>query len=255
MKPISSSRTCNHKPSIGSPGVSLIELIIVVLIMAIAFAAFLKVLTMSSERGAESEIVTVQATLSMDIMNEIRSKRYDEYYTQNWSTILGPESGETSPLNFDDVDDFNGWSEAAGSISGYPEYSRSVTVTYVDTAGQFLNNVTGPEDYKLVVINVGHLTLSDLIDSLVITPGIPSHHYNKPLCLAGGLRLQNTITGKKQTFYGPFPKRTMTFTVDGGTGSFTVDCETCIQKNDISGSLKINKIYDTTGEIASACTS
>lgn len=234
-------------------GVSLIELVLAVALLSIAFGATLKVLTFGSDKGAQAEVRTIQATLAKDLMNEIRSKRFDDYYTEDWSTTLGPEAGETGLGTYDDVDDFHGWSEVAGSITDFPHYARTVSVKYVDVAGGLTTPVTGPTDYKLVLVNVDHNNMTAIVDSLVITPGIPSQHYNHPLCLAGGIQLLNQISGVKRTFYGPFPKRNMTFTIGGESGTFTVDCETCIQVGDVSGNLKIEIITDTTGEITSAC--
>lgn len=111
----------------------------------------------------------------------------------------------------------------------------------------------GPTDYKLVTVTVGHKTLSDVVDSLVITPGIRNRPFNNPLCLAEGLELKNIHTNKTHLFYGPFSKREMTFTVDGGTGTFTVDCTVCLSVGETNGDLEITKINDPSGEIAAAC--
>ena len=230
-------------------GVSFIELLIVIVLLSLAFGALMKVFTTSTDITAEAEIRTIQATLANDSMNKIRSKRFDEHFTEEWSTTLGPE--EILSSDYDDVDDFDGFSEPA--VSGFPHYSRSASVTYVDVGQGLKTLVTGPTDYKLVTVAVGHKTLSSIVDSLVITPGIPSHHYNHPLCLAGGIEFESIITGKKQVFYGPFPERQMTFTVDGGAGTFRVDCTVCLNVGDTNGVLKIASIFDPSGEMAAVC--
>lgn len=230
-------------------GVSLIELLIVIVLLGTGFFSLLQVLTFSSDTRAEAEIRTVQATLSRDLMNDIRSKRFDENLTEQWSSPLGPE--EAGSAEFDDVDDFHGWTESA--VPGFSPYSRSAEVVYVDPAGDLKSPVEGPTDYKLVTVAVGHKTLSDVVDSLVVTPGIPFHSYNDPLCLAEGIELKNLQTDKTHIFYGPFPEREMTFTVDGGTGIFIVDCTSCLEVGYISGVLQITDINDPSGQIAAAC--
>jgi len=60
------------------------------------------------------------------------------YSDPDGASSPGPESGETSRASFDNLDDYHGFSQAAGSItefsgaahpSGYQAFSRSVTVT------------------------------------------------------------------------------------------------------------------------------
>jgi|GEM_PF-304954 len=233
----------------GTSGFSLIELIIVAALLGTAFFALLGVFTRSAETRAEAEIRTIQSTLLNDLMNTIQSTRFDEYLAEDWSSTLGSE--EDLGVPFDDVDDFDGWNESA--VTDYPLFSRTVTVNYVDVAGDLQSAVTGPTDYKLVTITIGHKTMSDLVDKRVITPGIPPYPASNPLCLAEGLELNNIYTNKKVTFTGPFPRRQMTFTVDGGTGTFTVDCTACLSLGDTNGSLAITKIFDSSGDIATAC--
>ncbi|MBC8402080.1 MAG: hypothetical protein ISR95_00960 [Candidatus Marinimicrobia bacterium] len=257
MKPKALSITAITRPVrklVKDPaGVSLIELIIVIILLAVAFPAFMQMLNTSDEKRAEAEIRTIQTTLANDLMNEIRSRWYDDYYTEEWSTTLGPELDEISLSDYDDVDDFHGWSEAEGEISDFPHYSRSATVEYVDVEGDLETPVTGPTDYKLVTVTISHRSLSDIVFPLVITPGIPDHHYNHPLCLAEKLELENIVSKKKRKFHGPFPKREMTFMVDGGTGTFLVNCTICLQKNNSNNLLKIRRVKDPSGVIDSLC--
>ena len=230
-------------------GMSLIELLVVIVLLGTGFFSLLQVLTFSSDTRAEAEIRTVQATLARGLMNDIRSKRFDEYPTEQWSSPLGPE--EASSAEFDDVDDFHGWTES--EVPGFSPYSRSAKVVYVDPAGDLKSPVGGPTDYKLVTITVGHRSLTPVIDSLVVSPGIPSHGFSSPLCLTGGLVLENLTTGTTHTFYGPFPKRQTTFTVDGGTGIFVVDCSACLMVGDVSGQLRVAGFDDPSGQIATSC--
>jgi len=50
------------------------------------------------------------------------------------STTLGPDAGETSPAIFDDVDDYNGYSDTVG-VQGVGEFHVLCSVQYYDPLG------------------------------------------------------------------------------------------------------------------------
>ncbi len=95
-----------------------------------------------------------------------------------------------------------------------------------------------------------------MVDRLIITPDIPSHHNNHHHCLYGGLELKNIHNKIKRIFYGPFPKREMTFQVGGGVGTFLVDCTICLEKGDTNGDLMVEKLISPVGdELDGTCAS
>jgi MSHA pilin protein MshD len=108
-----------------------------------------------------------QATfLALDLMEEIKSKRFDEHMFPEAATPLsqfGPDSGEGGADRrlFDDVDDFHGWSSAPPrSLNGTPlpefaGFTRSVQVEYVtlDASGTWQPAASGTF-YKRVTVTV-----------------------------------------------------------------------------------------------------
>jgi MSHA pilin protein MshD len=143
-------------------GFTLIELVIGMLVIAIAIVMLTSMLFPQADRAAKTLHRVKSAELAHSVMNEIWGKRYDQNTNanggtpacgsplgSNCSTSLGPEVGE-SRNDFNDVDDYNGLNETATMLNStqtyaaaYPNYSLSVTVAY------------GPApNTKLVTINV-----------------------------------------------------------------------------------------------------
>ena len=158
----------------GRQGFTLIDLVITIAVLAIAIPTLLTVAAQLGQRSIRSS-TRLQAThAGQALMEDILSLPFDEQANKNshgnWSATLGPDSATTGRngatleqagvrTTFDDVDDFNGFTESlSGASAGY---SRSVTVFYVDPAD--LNTpLTVPTplpdqwtpSYKRVVITV-----------------------------------------------------------------------------------------------------
>src|SRR3989338_10061548 len=98
-------------------GHTLIELVLAIVIMGMALLSLVALFSNLSVRGATVEHRRTAKMLAQELMEEIRARRFDEFVTKdlngNWSTVLGIESSESASdkTTFDDVDDFNGWSE------------------------------------------------------------------------------------------------------------------------------------------------
>ncbi|MGE6380888.1 type IV pilus modification PilV family protein [Shewanella baltica] len=143
-------------------GFTLIELVIGMLVIAIAIVMLTSMLFPQADRAASTLHRVRSAELAHSVMNEVWGKRYDQNTNANGGTpacgsplgnncytSLGPEVGE-SRNDFNDVDDYNGLNETATMLNStqtyaaaYPNYRLSVTVAY------------GPApNTKLVTINV-----------------------------------------------------------------------------------------------------
>ncbi len=153
-------------------GVTLIEMVLVILVLGITVPPLLNVFSHISVNAVRSEAITQATYLAQELMEEIKSKKFDENSISPWSNPLGPETGE-SRLIWDDVDDFDGYTES--SISGFEGYSRSVTVVYVDPDTYDLDT-SRPDtennlNYKKVVISVSRSDglVSDLELVTIIT--------------------------------------------------------------------------------------
>ena len=87
-----------------SNGMSLIEVLIVVVLLSLSFTFFLKGLDTARVVRTTSELRTVQAVILNSIQQQIRSRRFDENNTSPWSTTLGPDANSYL-LSFDGVND------------------------------------------------------------------------------------------------------------------------------------------------------
>ncbi|KRT69041.1 MAG: mannose-sensitive agglutinin biogenesis protein MshD, MSHA pilin protein MshD [candidate division NC10 bacterium CSP1-5] len=142
-------------------GVTLIDLIITIIILAIAVPPMVGVFITSTRNSTFGVTIARANHLASNLFEEIRSKRWDEN-TGAASATLGPDSGETR-ATYDDVDDFNGLDETPPkdslgvTMSGSTGFRQEVCVRYV--ASNDLNNNTCPEaaatsNYKRIRVRV-----------------------------------------------------------------------------------------------------
>ena len=87
-----------------SRGMSLIEILIVIVLLSISFVFFLKGLSTSRTVRITSELRTVQAVLLYNLEQEIRARRFDENISSPWSASLGVDT-VSYHLSFDGVND------------------------------------------------------------------------------------------------------------------------------------------------------
>jgi hypothetical protein len=92
----------------------------------------------------------------MDLLAEIQNQTYAD---PNQTPGLGKESGETTRSQFDDVDDYDGWTEsppknrAGTDLAGFTGWSRSVTVVRAQRASP-MQNAGSDEGLKRITISV-----------------------------------------------------------------------------------------------------
>lgn len=108
----------------------------------------------------ENKVMLSAISLSDDMIEEIKSKHFDEttipFMTTNPQTltkptILGPESGEAYP-NFDDIDDFNNFTKIVTEPHA-ENYNVNVRVRYVDKNNQ--DQILSTQSfYKRVTVTV-----------------------------------------------------------------------------------------------------
>jgi MSHA pilin protein MshD len=121
----------------------LVEAVISILIISVMLVAALRTAA-SSARGGQVQQTRCQGpALAQRLLEEILSRRYAE---SDETEAIGPEVGESTRASFDDVDDYDDYTEKPpcdrdgtplASLSGW---ERSVVVRYVD-----------PEDPDVVV--------------------------------------------------------------------------------------------------------
>lgn len=155
MKPLSLHRD--------ERGFTLIDLILVIIIVAIAIPPMLA-LFIQTVRGSTFGVTVTRANaLASTLREEIQSKKWDENSPPPSlnlapSLILGPETGESRAI-FDDVDDFDGLDESpprdsqGAILAGFTGFRQQVSVCYVANT-DFDTCIGGPTMYKQVTVTV-----------------------------------------------------------------------------------------------------
>ena len=156
-------------------GITLIEMVVVVVVLSSAIPSLLYMFANITQRSIHAELISTATTLARSTMEEIMSKRYDENALSPYSNPLGPEGGEAYP-NFDDVDDFDGFNQA--TVTGYPGFSRSVVVYYVNpdlaaTEPPYHLDVIQPDSsntlkYKRIDVTVSHVLVGAIKLSVIV---------------------------------------------------------------------------------------
>ena len=107
-------------------------------IIASAFLALMNAVVIGQQHAYEGDMTMRAVRLGNDLLEEIVSR---DYRDPDGGTTFGPESDEMARANFDDVDDYNGYSESAGQLTdstgakytGLDQtFSRSVIVADAD---------------------------------------------------------------------------------------------------------------------------
>jgi MSHA pilin protein MshD len=138
-------------------GVTLIDLILVIVIVAIAIPPMVGVFVTSTRNSTFGVTMARANHLASNLLEEIRSKRWDEN-TGAASATLGPDS-ETR-ATYDDVDDFHGLNETPPkdsqgvAMNGSTGFRQQVSVCYV--AGTALDTClgSGTSNYKRITVTV-----------------------------------------------------------------------------------------------------
>ncbi len=155
------------KMKTSSQGFSLVEVLIVLLLLSGGFIILLQALNTGKTMRAKSELLTQQAVLLNNKVQEIRSRRFDENMSKPWSSTLGLEAGETTR---DDMDDYHLY-----TLSEFPNqnaFGCSVKVHYVEASSGFHTSVSGPTDYKRIMVEINHKSIPALRDTFIVSPGL-----------------------------------------------------------------------------------
>lgn len=138
-------------------GFTLIDLILVIVIVAIAIPPILT-LFVHVVRGSTFGVTVTRANaLAATLYEEIQSKKWDESSPPP-SFPLGAETGETR-ATYDDVDDFHGLDESpprdsqGTPLAGFTGFRQQVSVCYVAST-DFDTCIGGITMYKQVTITV-----------------------------------------------------------------------------------------------------
>ncbi len=137
-------------------GLTFVECLLALVLVSVVLAPLLLGFPVGSHQGRLARHTTMAADLAQDIMEEIKSKRFDEETTSPFTDPLllkyeGAE-GDNLPIRtaFDDVDDYHDWPDYDGSLhpndttvpapvgmqdglslDRFSEFTREVIVDYV----------------------------------------------------------------------------------------------------------------------------
>ncbi len=166
-------------------GLTLIEMVLTILILAIALIVITGILSSGVGSSADITLEIRSAALAQSYLDEILAKRFDELShprgippcRSNCTAFVdfGPDGVETR-ARFDDVDDYHGLDEGEGQANplqdstgaertGYESFRVRVSVRYMDIGvsgteenlAAALHDLDENEDAKVITVTVNYL--------------------------------------------------------------------------------------------------
>lgn len=171
-------------------GVTLIELVAVIVILAISLAGVTAAISSAMSRSSDVMLETRAVALAQSYLDEILSRRFDENSAPRGippcranctdEVNFGPDGGEIGRADFDDVDDYHGLDEGLGQINPlqdaegntrleYENFRVRVNIRYLELGvgeteenlATALNDLTDIQDAKLITVTVSHVEQPD----------------------------------------------------------------------------------------------
>ena len=116
-------------------GLAIVECLIALTILSVTMLVTCYALTAGQQHIYYGNRIATAVRLGRDLIEEITSR---DYRDRSGSATLGPETGETSRADFDDVDDYQNFSDGPDTLTNaagtpYPAadqvFKRKVTIT------------------------------------------------------------------------------------------------------------------------------
>lgn len=171
-------------------GVTLIELVAVIVILAISLAGVTAAISSAISRSSDVMLETRAVALAQSYLDEILSRRFDENSAPRGippcranctaEVNFGPDGGETSRADYDDVDDYHGLDEGYEQTNplqdaegnerlDYENFRVRIEVRYLqlgvgeaeENLATALNDLTDVQDAKLITVTVSHVSQPD----------------------------------------------------------------------------------------------
>ena len=117
-------------------GFTLAEALMATALLALCCATLGEAIVAGQMQAYDAQRTLRATIMGEELMERVLSLPYND---PNGASNLGPEAGEASPGGFDNIDDYHGYHESAGSafvhsgVAVPPDldvFDRSVTVTY-----------------------------------------------------------------------------------------------------------------------------
>jgi MSHA pilin protein MshD len=152
-----------HRPSPSRRGFAIIEAVISTVIIAVLLVAAMRAAASSNLTQYKTAERATGRMLAQGLLAEILAQAYQEPTS---AVLFGRESGEssTSRANYDDVDDYNGYTEtppmdkSGATIANLTGWQRSVAVAWVNLADPATVS-TSETGVKRITVTVRHNTL------------------------------------------------------------------------------------------------
>lgn len=140
----------------------LVEVTIAYVLLVFALVSLVPVFIVAIRAGANTEALQTATYLSVELLEEVRLRKWDERTAADDAHIPAPSAigvdGTEDPADkrdFNDIDDFDGWTEngvydpVMRALPDFKSYIRTVAVAYVDSSMAPSGSVT---DYKLITV-------------------------------------------------------------------------------------------------------
>lgn len=152
-------------------GFSIIDMIMGLSIIAVAIVGIQLAQRNYVRMSSQVEVNLRAISLGNSVMNIIRMHRFDENDTAPWDSTLGTDTGETSLILYDDIDDYNGatWDFSA---DGYDGYSVTSSVFSVNLPDNWLNNAGAFTSFKRIIVSIDHSAMDSPVVFTSIVSGI-----------------------------------------------------------------------------------
>ena len=137
-------------------GFTLIEVLIMTVLLALAFLVFLGSLNMGRDLQNKAHIKSIQAVLLHDLEEQIKSRRYDENSSAPWSSSLGVDTENKNVLVFDGNDNI----QASGSnLATSNDFTVEISFKISQRVGDWVRIIgkgsSGARNYGLWTRNDG----------------------------------------------------------------------------------------------------
>jgi len=151
---------CSRRRPIGRRrrGFSYIEAAISSTILAVGIVSALHLYGSYAKGVLQANETAAAQELAAGLMAEITAQAFEDADYAHGSFGLGV--GETDRTDFDDVDDYDGWTEAppqaadGSELTGYEGFVRSVDVYNVNANNLTTSAIAGSTDAKRIVVSV-----------------------------------------------------------------------------------------------------
>jgi MSHA pilin protein MshD len=159
-------------------GFTLIEVIMVIVILGIMLPGIMMYFIQGVKDSVDSQRRTTAIFLADALMEEIRSKRWDEVVSINApcsnASAIGTDA--EARIGYDDIDDFNNLNNTPPSDSqgvamiNYAGFQQQVTVSYANPAA-LDTAVGGPTCYKRIEVRIIDTGINETIKLVSLMTG------------------------------------------------------------------------------------